>query len=62
MTRVGFERTAPVFERVKTFHALDCAATVISDQSYGIDTNEKMVNMIRLKIENEAIMVCLKAS
>jgi hypothetical protein len=26
---VGFEPTIPVFERAKTFHALDCAATVI---------------------------------
>jgi hypothetical protein len=29
MTRVGFEPMIPVFERVKTFHALDRAATVI---------------------------------
>jgi hypothetical protein len=27
MTRVGFEPTIPVFERAKTFHALDRAAT-----------------------------------
>jgi hypothetical protein len=26
---VGFEPTTPVFEQVKTVHALDCAATVI---------------------------------
>jgi hypothetical protein len=30
MPRVGFESTNPVFERVKTVHALDSAATVIS--------------------------------
>jgi hypothetical protein len=30
MPQVGFELTIPVFERVKTVHALDCAATVIS--------------------------------
>jgi hypothetical protein len=30
MPRVGFESTIPVFEREKTFHALDRAATVIS--------------------------------
>jgi hypothetical protein len=30
MHQVGFEPMIPVFERAKTFHALDCAATVIS--------------------------------
>jgi hypothetical protein len=29
MSRVDFERTIPVFERAKTVHALDHAATVI---------------------------------
>jgi hypothetical protein len=29
MPRVGFEPTIPVFEREKTVHALDRAATVI---------------------------------
>jgi hypothetical protein len=29
MTRVGFESTIPVFERAKTVHASDSAATVI---------------------------------
>jgi hypothetical protein len=29
MSRVAFEATVPVFERTKTFHALDRAATVI---------------------------------
>jgi hypothetical protein len=29
MPRVGFETTIPVFERAKTVHALDGAATVI---------------------------------
>jgi hypothetical protein len=29
MHQVGFEPTTPVFERVKTVHALDCTATVI---------------------------------
>jgi hypothetical protein len=29
MPQVGFEPTIPVFERVKTVHALDRAATVI---------------------------------
>jgi hypothetical protein len=30
MSRVGFESTIPVFERAKTVHASDCAATMIS--------------------------------
>jgi hypothetical protein len=30
MPRVGIEPTIPVFERAKTFHALDLSATVIS--------------------------------
>jgi hypothetical protein len=29
MPQVGFEATIPVFEQVKTVHALDPAATVI---------------------------------
>jgi hypothetical protein len=29
MSKVGFEPTIPVFERAKTVHALDRAATVI---------------------------------
>jgi hypothetical protein len=29
MLRVGLEPKIPIFERVKTIHALDCAATVI---------------------------------
>jgi hypothetical protein len=31
MPRVGFEPTIPVFERAKTVHALDSAATVIGN-------------------------------
>jgi hypothetical protein len=31
MPRVGFEPTIPVFERAKTVHALDRAATVIGE-------------------------------
>jgi hypothetical protein len=33
MPRVGFEPTIPVFERAKTVHALDHAATVIGKGS-----------------------------
>jgi hypothetical protein len=32
MPRVGFEPMIPVFERAKTVHALDRAATVIGNQ------------------------------
>jgi hypothetical protein len=32
MPQVGFESTIPVFERAKTVHALDRAATVIDNQ------------------------------
>jgi FAD synthase len=32
MSRVGFEPRMPVLERAKTFHILDCAATVIGNQ------------------------------
>jgi hypothetical protein len=33
MHRVGFEPTTPVFERAKTVHALDRAATVIGEEN-----------------------------
>jgi hypothetical protein len=34
MSRVGFEPTTPVFERAKTVHAWDRAATVIGFNDY----------------------------
>jgi hypothetical protein len=34
MPGVGFEPTTPVFERAKTVHALDGAATVFGPWSY----------------------------
>jgi hypothetical protein len=34
MPRVGFEPTAPLFEREETVHALDRAATVIGTTTY----------------------------
>jgi hypothetical protein len=34
MPRVGFESTTPVFERAKTIHAFDRAATVIGIYIY----------------------------
>jgi hypothetical protein len=36
MPRVGFEPTIPVFERAKTVHALDRAATVIGNAFNGV--------------------------
>jgi hypothetical protein len=33
MPQAGFEPTIPVFERAKTVHASDCAATVISQHA-----------------------------
>jgi hypothetical protein len=41
MPRVGFKPTIPVFERAKTFHALDRTATV---------KNEHKLQMFRNKI------------
>jgi hypothetical protein len=35
MPRVGFEPTIPVFERTKTVHAFDRAATVIDKLTKG---------------------------
>jgi hypothetical protein len=34
MPWMGYEPTIPVFERVKTYHALDRAATVIDKKKY----------------------------
>jgi hypothetical protein len=34
MPRVEFEPTIPMFERAKTVHALDCAATVMGNNGY----------------------------
>jgi hypothetical protein len=39
MPRVGFKSTNPVFERTKTFHALDRAATVTGFQFFGFRKN-----------------------
>jgi hypothetical protein len=40
---MGFEPTFPAFERVKTFHALDRAATVISSGAYGFQCYDQFV-------------------
>jgi hypothetical protein len=39
MDPVGFELTTPVFERAKTVHALDRAATVIGMLAYKVHIN-----------------------
>jgi hypothetical protein len=36
MPRMGFELTTPLFERAKTIHALDRAATVIDKILLGL--------------------------
>jgi hypothetical protein len=40
MLQVGFEPTTPVFERVKTVHALDSAATVMGINIHEYDKVE----------------------
>jgi hypothetical protein len=44
MPRVEFEPTIPVFERAKTVHALDRAATVIG-LLYSLGNNEVDINL-----------------
>jgi hypothetical protein len=39
MPRVGFELTIPVFEREKTFHAFDRAATTIGETTLNKNHN-----------------------
>jgi hypothetical protein len=41
MPRVGFEPMIPVFERAKTVHALDRAATVIGFILYTVKQNKQ---------------------
>jgi hypothetical protein len=44
MPRVGFEPTIPVFERVKTVHALDCVyANVIGSDTQMRDVEQKQI-------------------
>jgi hypothetical protein len=53
MPRVGFEPTAPVFERVKTVHALERAATVIGDEITLKATNVNFHRCGNLKSQKE---------
>jgi hypothetical protein len=41
MPPVGFEPTTPVFERAKTVHALDSAATVIGSNIHNTSVNQR---------------------
>jgi hypothetical protein len=53
MLRVGFEPTIPAFERAKTLHALDLAATVIGNifNTYYLFTlNKHPLNCICLRL------------
>jgi hypothetical protein len=36
MPRLGFKTTIPVFEKEKTFRALDLVASVIGDLNFGL--------------------------
>jgi hypothetical protein len=42
MPRVGFEPTIPAFQRTKTVHALDSAATVIGNVSFLLVSNTEI--------------------
>jgi hypothetical protein len=51
MPRVGYEPTIPVFERAKTVHALDRAATVIGLYLITVcTTSDTIVGLVLLKI------------
>jgi hypothetical protein len=50
MSRVGFEPTIPVFDRAKTFHALDHAVTVISIKNRRRKGKRREENISYIKI------------
>jgi hypothetical protein len=52
MPRLGFEPTVPEFERARTVHALECAATVICSIQYG-DVKLKITQFRRKVLEIE---------
>jgi hypothetical protein len=58
MSRVGFEPTIPVFDRAKTFHVLDRAATVIGQEYHYILRNcELWLRETRVKcVETRALL------
>jgi hypothetical protein len=47
MPREGFKPTTPVFERAKTVHALERAATVMGSLVHIAKINYRNVNMLR---------------
>jgi hypothetical protein len=54
--RVGFEPTIPVFERAKTVHALDRAATVI-DNTTTITTTTTTTTTAAAKVKSKIVPV-----
>jgi hypothetical protein len=58
MPRVGFESTIPAFERAKTVHALDRAATVIGRrQIYGDSISNASTYHLGLILEMAVMIV-----
>jgi hypothetical protein len=53
MLLVGFEPTIPAFERLKTVHALDRAATVISFSGLHAPKIPAQNSDVRMKVRNE---------
>jgi hypothetical protein len=49
---VGFEPIIPAFERAKTVHALDRAATVIDNFTYTKYTNFSKIALLKLPCRN----------
>jgi hypothetical protein len=59
MLRVGFEPTIPVFERAKTVHVLDRAATVIGKCLY---YNFKVLYAVRSTVRNHCLYLFYKVA
>jgi hypothetical protein len=63
MLRVGFELTIPVFERSKTFHALERAATVFGLKfcPYQDSNSDPLAlqSLYRLRYPGSKIVLCL---
>jgi hypothetical protein len=68
MTRVGFETKIPVFERTKTVHDLDRAATVIGTRWYYVDKMQeqnwlylkfcRLLTKLRIRYSSVSIATC----
>jgi hypothetical protein len=55
MPRVGLEPMIPVFERAKTVHALDRAATVIGHVYYLLEMLKQCLNSNRVQWPPSAV-------